>query len=388
MSSFLSRSLLFVKGFGPSSVKVSAKECFRAALGALFGIFITAIFCRYFSGAPDAYFIIAPMGASAVLLFAVPSSPLAQPWSVFFGNTISAVVGVASFLYIQDIALAAAVAVSAAIALMSITRSLHPPGGAIALYAVLGGADIHALGFTYALLPVAVNSLLLIACAILFNNLTRHRYPHRPHDRQENVHKTKDTLPTQRADINSDDLDVVLEQYNEVLDVNRDDLEYLLKQMQMQSYRRRFENATCGSIMSKDVISLVFESTLKEAWAALQEHKISSLPVLDDERRLIGILTLADFMMLAKFDEHDTPEVKLFEPIQVSEEGNFTQPSVVGDIMTTGVCSAHVDDHIVDLVPTLSDAGLHNIPVVDSERRIQGMVTQSDLVAALYRINL
>lgn len=235
---------------------------------------------------------------------------------------------------------------------------------------------------------MAVNSLLLIACAILFNNLTRHRYPHRPHDRQENVHKTKDTLPTQRADINSDDLDVVLEQYNEVLDVNRDDLEYLLKQMQMQSYRRRFENATCGSIMSKDVISLVFESTLKEAWAALQEHKISSLPVLDDERRLIGILTLADFMMLAKFDEHDTPEVKLFEPIQVSEEGNFTQPSVVGDIMTTGVCSAHVDDHIVDLVPTLSDAGLHNIPVVDSERRIQGMVTQSDLVAALYRINL
>lgn len=129
------------KDCGPKAVEVNNKERFRATIGALLGILITAILCFCFMASQTVLFVIAPMGASAVLLFALPSSPLAQPWAVLVGNIVSAGVGVSCFLLIANVPLAAAVSVSTAIALMFVTRSLHPPGGAIALYAVLGGPD-------------------------------------------------------------------------------------------------------------------------------------------------------------------------------------------------------------------------------------------------------
>ena len=380
--------LVRLHDFGPRTVEVNNKERVRATLGALLGIFITAVLCYFFVASQTILYVIAPMGASAVLLFALPSSPLAQPWSVLVGNMVSAIVGVACFLFIANISVAAAVSVAAAIALMFLTRSLHPPGGAIALYAVLGGADIHALGFSYALFPVGINSLVLIITAMVFNNLTRHPYPHKQHLDQINLHNTQDAVPTRRAGVNSHDLDVVLQQYNEVLDISRDDLEFLIRQTEMQSYRRRFEQITCGDIMSKDIISVEFGTSLEEAWITLRKHKIKALPVLNHVRRIIGIITLVDFMKHANLDVYDSFETKLRNFIRLTRDNYSSKPEVVGQIMTTGVRTAHVNAHIVELVPLLSDAGMHHIPIVDDEHRILGIVTQSDLVAALYRVKL
>lgn len=377
-----------LKEFGPKTVEVNNKERVRAALGALLGIFFTAILCLYFTESQTVLFLIAPMGASAVLLFALPSSPLAQPWSVLIGNIVSAAVGVICFLLIANVPIAAAVSVAAAIALMFVTRSLHPPGGAIAMYAVLGGPDIHSLGFGYVLAPVGINSLVLIITAVIFNNLTRHPYPHRQLINPINLHNTQDAVPTNRAGFNSQDLDVVLQQYNEVLDISRDDLEYLMKQAEMQSYRRRFEQITCGDIMSTDIISVEFGVSLEDAWMILRKHKIKALPVLNKVRRVIGIITLVDFMKHANLDVYEGFETKLRNFIRLTRDNYSNKPEVVGQIMTTNVRTAHVDAHIVDLVPLLSDAGMHHIPIVDNENRIKGIVTQSDLVAALYRVNL
>lgn len=380
--------LIALKDFGPKAVEVNNRERVRATLGALFGILITAILCFFFIASHTVLFIIAPMGASAVLLFALPSSPLAQPWSVLVGNMMSAGVGVSCFLLITNIHMAAAISVAAAIAFMFLTRSLHPPGGAIALYAVLGGPDIHALGFNYMLAPVGVNSLVLILSAIIFNNLTRHPYPHKQHINPTNLHNTQDAAPTQRTGFNSKDLDVVLQQYNEVLDISRDDLEYLIKQTEAQSYRRRFEQITCRDIMSADIISVEFGDSLEDAWMLLRIHKIKALPVLNKVRRVIGIVTLVDFMKHANLDVYEGFEVKLRKFIRSTRDDYSDKPEVVGQIMTANVRTAHVDDPIVDLVPLLSDAGLHHIPVVDNEAKILGIVTQSDLVAALYRVKL
>lgn len=380
--------MIRLKDCGPKAVEVNNKERFRATIGALLGILITAILCFCFMASQTVLFVIAPMGASAVLLFALPSSPLAQPWAVLVGNIVSAGVGVSCFLLIANVPLAAAVSVSTAIALMFVTRSLHPPGGAIALYAVLGGPDIHSLGFDYVLAPVGINSLVLIISAMIFNNLTRHPYPHRQLANPTNVHKTKDALPTNRAGFNSKDLDVVLQQYNEVLDISRDDLEYLMKQTEMQSYRRRFEQITCGDIMSKDIISVEFGTSLEEAWITLRKHKIKALPVLNHVRRIVGIITLVDFMKHANLDVYDSFETKLRNFIRLTRDNYSSKPEVVGQIMTTGVRTAHVNAHIVELVPLLSDAGMHHIPIVDDEHRVLGIVTQSDLVAALYRVKL
>jgi len=304
------------------------------------------------------------------------------------GNMVSAAVGVSCFLLITNVSVASAVSVAAAIALMFVTRSLHPPGGAIALYAVLGGSEIHSLGFGYVLVPVGINSLVLVITAMVFNNLTRHPYPHRQLTNPINSHKTQDAVPTNRAGFNSQDLDVVLQQYNEVLDISRDDLVYLMKQAEMQSYRRRFEQITCGDIMSTDIISVEFGVSLEDAWMILRKHKIKALPVLNKVRRVIGIVTLVDFMKHANLDVYEGFEAKLRNFIRLTRDNYSNKPEVVGQIMTTNVRTAYVDAHIVDLVPLLSDAGMHHIPIVDNENRIKGIVTQSDLVAALYRVNL
>jgi CBS domain-containing membrane protein len=135
-----------------------------ACLGALLGIALTALICRYVLGqSPSLPLVVAPLGASAVLLFAVPSSPLAQPWSILGGNVVSAVTGVLIFKIFGHSALALGVAVACAILAMSLLRCPHPPGGAVAMTAVIGGPAIWHAGFAFPFDVVALNSFVLIA---------------------------------------------------------------------------------------------------------------------------------------------------------------------------------------------------------------------------------
>lgn len=142
----------------------------RATVGAIVGLLITGFVSKFALGSvSDLPLLIAPMGASAVLLFAVPGSPLAHPWSIIGGNSLSAFVGVACATCIPDPIVASALACGIAIGLMMAAGCLHPPGGAVALTAVLGGPSIQATGFGFALWPVGINSLLLLAAALAFN---------------------------------------------------------------------------------------------------------------------------------------------------------------------------------------------------------------------------
>jgi HPP family len=117
-----------------------------ACFGALCGIALTGWLSAWLVGGSTALLLVAPMGASAVLVFAVPASPLAQPWPVIGGNVLSALVGIGIARVVPVPGLAAGLAVGGAILVMSLTRSLHPPGGASALLAVIGGPAISAMG--------------------------------------------------------------------------------------------------------------------------------------------------------------------------------------------------------------------------------------------------
>lgn len=122
--------------------------------------------------------MLASMGASAVLLFAVPHGALSQPWSLLGGHVLSALIGVSCYRWLPQPWLAAPVAVGLAVAAMSYLHCLHPPGGATALAAVIGGPTIHDLGYFYLLLPVGLNALLLLMAALAYNNLFPwRRYP-------------------------------------------------------------------------------------------------------------------------------------------------------------------------------------------------------------------
>jgi CBS domain-containing membrane protein len=220
---------------------------------------------------------------------------------------------------------------------------------------------------------------------LFFNNFTRHRYPHSARHAHSNTHRTEDRSPGDRLGFTPGDLDFVLKNYNEVLDVSRDDLENLLMQTEMQAYRRRLGEITCADIMSRDVVTVEFGTNLQDAWRLLHKHKVVALPVLDRVRRVVGIVTLLDFIRHAELDAYEGFGSKLRQFLRPLLKSHSEKPEVVGQIMTRAVHTATDSMHIVELVPLLSEYGLHHIPIVDREKRLVGIITNSDLVVGLYR---
>jgi CBS-domain-containing membrane protein len=158
---------------------VGLGEIFWSWLGAFLGIGSVAFLnYRFLEGTPLAL-IIGSFGASAVLIYGATKSPLAQPRNLVGGHIISALIGVAAFkLFHAHLWLAAGMAVATSIVVMHATRTLHPPGGATALIAVISGEKITNLGFFYAIMPVGAGVAILLAVALIVNNIPRHRrYP-------------------------------------------------------------------------------------------------------------------------------------------------------------------------------------------------------------------
>lgn len=156
----------------------SVAEKTVALLGAIAGIAAVYYLSYRITGYEGAMAMLPSMGAAAVLLFAVPHGPLSQPWALLLGNTLSAAVGVTCARWVGDIHLAAALAVGLAIFVMHMARAIHPPGGATALAAVIGGQGIHDLGYGYVLVPTLLNCTVLLVMAIVFNYAFRwRRYP-------------------------------------------------------------------------------------------------------------------------------------------------------------------------------------------------------------------
>ena len=165
--------------FLPHQAATGPHEIVRAGIGACLGIAVTGAVSTLWLGSPDgAPLLIAPMGASAVLLFAVPASPLAQPYAILGGNILAALVGVTMAQLCPWPMAAAALAVSLALMAMGVCRCVHPPSGAVALTAVLGSPKIIAAGYDFVAVPVLLNSLLLVLVALVWSNLTGRSYPH------------------------------------------------------------------------------------------------------------------------------------------------------------------------------------------------------------------
>lgn len=168
-----------MRGVTKSPPAVSTAEVLWSWIGAFLGISAVGIINeRLVSGTP-LLMVIGSFGASAVLIYGAVKSPLAQPRNLLGGHMLSALVGVACHqLFAPHHWLAGAVAVATAIALMHVTKTLHPPGGATALIAVIGGDRIHALGYFYALIPAGAGALVMLAIALLVNNIPKsRRYP-------------------------------------------------------------------------------------------------------------------------------------------------------------------------------------------------------------------
>lgn len=198
------------------------------ALGALIGISLSGYLATLTVGDPKAALLLAaPIGASAVLVFAIPSSPLGQPWPVIGGNILSVLAGAISVQFLGVNALAAGVAVSTAILLMTLCRCLHPPGGGSALLPLVGGEAVFSHGYSYALIPVGLNAALLVVAGLLYHRMVGNSYPH------------KAVAPPAKSKVVSEDIDAALEEMGASFDISREDLEALLGIAERHAAERR-----------------------------------------------------------------------------------------------------------------------------------------------------
>ena len=215
-----------VQLLGIQQYHVSHTEKLVSALGAFLGILIVFYTSSFFVDSSASYLIVASMGASAVLLFSVPHGRLSQPWPLIGGHIVSAIVGVSCAKFVPDVLYAAPMAVGIAVGLMYYLNCIHPPGGATALTAVVGGTAVTELGYLFVLTPVLINVIAILAVAIIFNFAFKwRRYPAYLEKTKITTQTTPDTSNGyDYGAITHEDFVYALSEFDTLLDISENDL--------------------------------------------------------------------------------------------------------------------------------------------------------------------
>jgi CBS domain-containing membrane protein len=226
--------------------------------------------------------------------------------------------------------------------------------------------------------------MLVMACAI--NRwLLHNEYPtlFHPADNKQHKHSTL-IQPSQRIGISEQDLEYALANRDSFMDVSTAELSKLLTDAQMQSFKRHQGNITCADIMVKNILTVEYGTEVEDAWKIMQAEKLKALPVIDRARRVIGIVTWNDFFKFVNVAANETFPEKFRAFIRRTPDVSADKPESIGHIMTSTVSVMPENTHIADLIPLMSTLGHRQIPIVNGENRLVGMVYQANLIAALY----
>jgi len=367
-------------------INLSIKGKLLSVISSFIAILIVAWVTQK-SGMSAAYpMIVASMGASAVILFIMPGSPLAQPWPLVGGHLVSAVIGITCAQLFANTIFASACASGGSVLAMLLLRCLHPPGAATALTPIIAGAPVNFMNYSFVLMPVGINVAVMLVMAIAINRwVLHHDYPtvHHPADNKKHQYSTL-IQPSQRIGISEQDLEQALENMDMFMDVSTEDLSRLLTDAQMQSFKRYRGNITCADIMVKNILTVEYGTEVEEAWKIMHGEKLKAVPVIDRARRVIGIITWNDFFKFINVGANETFQEKFLAFIRRTPNLSTDKPESVGHIMTTSVSVLPESTHIANLIPLMSNQGYRQIPIVNNENRLVGMVYQANLIAALY----
>lgn len=348
----------FARFLAPAMAGVSLRAALRAGAGAFVGIVIAATIAWLFGRGDLGLVMIAPFGASAVLLFAVPNSPLAQPWSAIMGNGLSAVAGMVAIAVDTAPPVAMAVAVGLAITFMMLGRALHPPGGAVALTVALSPDFVRELGWMFPLVPVMLGTALLVAVAVPYAHLTGRRYPFRQGP-EANSHGTTDTPALERLLVSRAELAALLQTFRQSANIGVEDLARLVAAAETLAAKHRLDGILVADIMSRDLLTVGPDTTLGDISRMFVRHDVTSLPVVTGDGTYLGQVFQLDVV-----------------------RGHETGARSAQDIMTTDLPHVHAAMATADLLPLLASGRCDAVPVLDGHR-LTGIVTQTDLIAAL-----
>lgn len=374
------------RSLGPPVARTSPAEAIRAGVGALVGLGLTGAFLL--SPAVDlklGLYMVAPFGASSVLLFAVPNSPLAQPWSAVVGNTIAALVGVAVCLMVGDPVLRISLAVGLAITLTILFRAVHPPAGAVAMTAAMSPEAIERLGFWFALAPVAAGTVALVLLAALYARVTGRRYPFRQFD-EPGKYGTAAPDPVERLGLSEGELTDLLSRYRQSFNLGVEDLARLIGAAEMQAAGHRTGSLLSADIMSRNPVTIDPGTPLSEVAELFRRHRFTSLPVTGPEGRFLGVIFQIHLISRAREDALRLHRgyIAAFRRLL---DRDRAQPVRASDIMSVAGPRASPTTPIGVLLPMMADGEVDAVPILESGR-IVGIVTRTDLIAALARTSL
>ncbi len=335
-------------------------------MGALIGISLCAALVGVghpLFGLP--LYLVAPLGATAVLLFCVPNSPLAQPWSAVIGNVSSALVAYLAIIYVPS-PLTVGVAVGGAITAMMMVRALHPPGGAVALLAALDSGPVVDVGAAFAFVPVGVTTTTLVASAVVYNRLTGRVYPFRQ------AREDDENELAVRLGLTTSQLGELLVRFNQATNLGVADLGRLLAAAESEAAQHRFQGAHCEDVMTKDLITIRPDTPLPRIARLFQKHAIKSLPVVDEEMQLKGIVLQAD--LLAPIARNAVP----------TPGGRSAAQRRAADVMRPADRTVAHDLPVGVLLNRLAVQGSEVVPVT-RHGILSGVLTRSDIIGLLLR---
>ncbi|WP_347310979.1 HPP family protein [Defluviimonas sp. SAOS-178_SWC] len=372
-----------ISAFGPAIGRGALLDLARGPLGAgLAFVIVGSALLLPSLHHWDGLFLIAPFGASAVLLFAVPNSPLAQPWSAIVGNGISAFMAVLVLSFVREPVSAAALSLSLAICAMLLSRSLHPPGGAVALVAALDPHLVDRLGYGFVLAPVLAGTAVLVGLAIIWHRLTGRVYPFRQPDAL-GPHGTTDKIPGQRLGLDTDDLRQILDANRQSSNLGVADLGRLIAAAEQLAAAHHMDAQKCEEFMSVDLVTVSPGTPAGRVAALFRKHGFTSIPVVTDGDRLEGVIFQIDLIRSARRAAQRHHSGFFAALTELSGAASRTAPRA-RDIMSVGLPAVTKDTPVGTLLPMLEDGRAEAVPVMDGAR-IVGIVTRSDLVSALAR---
>lgn len=348
--------MIRLRHFGPAMTAPTLTEAFRAAGGAALGLLACDLVLWLAAPSGGATFLlIAPFGASAFLVFVVPNSPLAQPWSVMAGNTLAALAALAMLSVTADPLIAAPVAVGLAILAMAAARAFHPPAGAVALATVIAAQTPSFAGWTFALSPVLTGSAALVAAGMIWNRATGRVYPFRQPP-PPSSHGTADPAPDRRLGLAPAELAHLLDRLRMSPNIGVEDLARILSAAETEAAAHHLGQLTASDIMSRDLVTAAPQDNLQTLAQSFRDHRFKTLP-LSDDGHYGGLIDQSALLGL-------------------------TDPATTAADLAADVATLHPDATAAELMDLLADGHQQAVPILDGTR-LAGLVTRSDLIALL-----
>ncbi|WRH63188.1 MAG: HPP family protein [Fuscovulum sp.] len=338
--------LKFLRPFGPAMTAPRWGDALRAGGGAAVGLLICeAILHLAAPGmATGQFLLIAPFGATAFLIFVVPNSPLAQPWSAVVGNGVAALSALAVLTITDDPVIAAPLATLLAILAMAAMRAFHPPAGAVALATVLASRAPDFPGSVFALSPVLAGTVALVAAGILWNRATGRVYPFR-----------QPPAPDHKPGPAPRDLAALLDRLRLAPNIGVGDLARLLADSDAAT--RHLGDLTAKDIMSRHLVTARADTAFSELGHLFRQHRFKTLPLTDAAGRYLGLVDQSALLGLI-------------------------DPALTAADLATAAPSLPPDATVAEVLDHLAEGHPQAVPITEDGRLI-GLVTRSDLIALL-----